>query len=163
MQIFTDLEQFERVTAGRPKWVRTAQAIRAATSHREGIMHSIGDSLTYLRTRRRHETDLFTGHRRYLEVVAAGDAPVHLEIAAKSALTPSAQHSGLQHSDLADSAGYSDLTDREHFDGAGQELVLQPGQIVVVEIDEAVRYRKPAAQPCTVLHVSVEGTTFHNK
>lgn len=162
MQIFTDLEQFERVTAGRPKWVRTAQAIRAAASHREGVMHSIGDSLTYLRTRRRHETDLFTGHRRYLEVIAAGEAPVHLEIAAKRDLSPSTDDSA-QRNDLPDSSAYSDLTDREHFDGAGQELTLRPGQIVVVEIDEAVRYRKPATQPCTVLHVSVEGGTFHNK
>lgn len=153
MQIFTDLEQFERVTAGRPKWVRAAQAIRAAGSHREGVMHSIGDSLTYLRTRRRHETDLFTGHRRYLEVIAAGEAPVHLEIAVKRDLSPGTDNS----------AQYSDLTDREHFTGTGQELTLQPDQIVVVEIDEAVRYRKTAAQPCTVLHVSVEGATFHNK
>lgn len=153
MEFFTDLEQFERVTAGRPKWARTAQAIRSAPSHREGVMHSIGDSLTSVRTRRRHETDQFTGHRRYLEVIAAGDAPVRLEIAAKSDLTPGSD-SG---------ADYSDLTDREHFTGTGQELILQPGQIVVVEIDEAVRYPDLAALPCTVLHVSVEGATFHNK
>lgn len=149
MEIFTDLGEFERVTAGRPKWVRAAQAIRAASSHREDVMHSIGDSLTYLRTRRRHDNDLFTGHRRYLEVIAAGEAPVHLEIAAKRDLSPGTD--------------YSDLPDREHLTGNGHELVLQPGQIVVVEIDEAVRYLKPAAQPCTVLHVSVEGITFPNK
>lgn len=149
MEFFTDLAEFERVTAGGPKWVRAAQAIRVAPTHREGVMHSLGDSLTYLRTRRRHDSDLFTGHRRYLEVIAAGEAPVRLEIAAKTELTRRTE--------------YSDLTDREHLAGTGQGLTLQPGQIVVVEIDEAVRYPEPAAEPCTVLHVSVEGTTFPNK
>ena len=78
MEIFTDLDQFERVIAGRPKWVRTVQAIHSAPDRREGVMYSIGDSLTYLRTRRRHDTDLFTGHRRYLEVIAAGESTVQL-------------------------------------------------------------------------------------
>lgn len=149
MEIFTDLDQFERVIAGRPKWVRTVQAIHSAPDRREGVMYSIGDSLTYLRTRRRHDTDLFTGHRRYLEVIAAGESTVQLEISAKR--------------DLTRRVDYSDLTDREHFAGTGQELILQPGQIVVVEAHEALRYLDPAAQPCTVLHVSVEGTTFPNK
>lgn len=149
MELFTDLAQFERITADRPKWVRTAQAIRTAAAHREGVMHSIGDSLTYLRTRRRHDTDHFTGHRRYLEVIAAGDAPMRIEVAAKQ--------------DLDRQTDYSDLSDREHFTGTGQELTLQPGQIAVIGIDEAVRYPTPAAEPCTVLHVSVEGATFPNK
>lgn len=150
MELFTDLAEFERVTAGNPKWARAAQAIRAAPAHEEGVMHSIGDSLTYLRTRRRHdESGLFTGHRRYLEVIAAGEAPVRLEIAAKAQLTRRTE--------------YRDLTDREHFAGTGRELVLLPGQLVVIEIDAAVRYPARAAEPFTVLHVSVEGTTFPNK
>ncbi|ATG53027.1 hypothetical protein CFK38_17015 [Brachybacterium vulturis] len=149
MQLFTDLAEFERVTAGKPRWARAAQAIRAAPARREGVMHSIGDSLTYLRTRRRHETGHFTGRRRYVEVIAAGEAPVRLEIAAKA--------------ELVGRTEYSDLSDREQLAGSGQELTLRPGEIVVVEIDEAVRYPEPAAEPCTVLHVSVEGTTFPNK
>ena len=149
MELFTDLAQFERFTAGRPKWVRAVQAIRAAPAHREDVMHSIGDSLTYLRTRRRHDTDHFTGHRRYLEVIAAGGVPMRIEVAPKQELTRQ--------------AAYSDLTDREHFTGTGEEHVLQPGQIAVIEIDEAVRYPTASAEPCTVLHVSVEGATFPNK
>lgn len=149
MELFTDLAQFERITADRTKWARTAQAIRAATAHAEGVMHSIGDSLTYLRTCRRHDVEHFTGHRRYLEVIAVGDAPVRIEVAAKQ--------------DLVRHSEYNDLTDREHFDGTGQEHILQPGQIAVIEIDEAVRYPEASADPFTVLHVSVEGATFPNK
>lgn len=149
MELFNDLAQFERITADRTRWARTAQAIRAAGDHREGVMYSIGDSLTYLRTRRRHATEHFTGHRRYLEVIAVGGAPVRIEVAPKR--------------DLAHHSDYSDLTDREHFTGAGQEHVLQSGQIAVIEIDEAVRYPSVSAEPFTVLHVSVEGATFPNK
>lgn len=149
MEIFSDLDDFTRVTAGPAKWSRTAQAIRTAPAHREGVMHSIGDSLTYVRTRRRHDTDLFTGHRRYLEVVAAGDSPVEIEIAPASELRPRGD--------------YSDLTDREHFEGTGRPVRLEPGQILVAAIDEALRQPQAAATACTVLHVSVEGATFHNK
>lgn len=149
MEIFSDLDDFTRVTTGATKWERAAEAIRTAPAHIEGAMHSIGDSLTYLRTRRRYDTDLFIGHRRYLEVVAADRGPIDLEIAPTSALTARAD--------------YSDLTDREHFDGIGQSLRLAPGQILVTAIDEALRYVGTAAAPGTVLHVSVEGATFHNK
>lgn len=149
MELFTDLAEFVRLTAGRPKWGRAAQAILAAPTRPTGVMHSIGDSLTYLRTRRRHDTDHFTGHRRYLEVIAAGGSPVPLEIAPKA--------------ELERCTAYSDLTDREHFAGGGRPLTLRPGQIAVIGIDEAVRWLEPAAEPSTVLHVSVEGTTFPNK
>lgn len=149
MEIFSDLDDFIRVTAGTTKWMRAAQAIRTAPSHREEVMHSIGDSLTYLRTRRRHRTELFVGHRRYLEVVAAGDSTVQLETAPSRELT--AHHD------------YSDLTDREHFEGAGRSVRLEPGQILVTAIDEALRHVGTATDPYTVLHVSVEGATFHNK
>lgn len=149
MELFTDLDEFVRITADRPRWRRTAQAIRAAAGDHIGVMHSIGDSLTYLRTHRRYETELFTGHRRYLEVIAAGQSPVLLEVASKAELERSTE--------------YSDLSDREHFIGTGHRLTLQPGQIVVIGINEAVRHLEPAAEPCTVLHVSVEGATFPNK
>lgn len=149
MEIFTDVDQFERLAASATKWVRTAQAIRTAPAHAPGAMHSIGDSLTYIRTRRRYDTDRFTAHRRYLEVVAAGDSPVDLEIAPTR--------------DLRTCGDYRDLTDREHFSGSGPALRLEPGQILVTAIDEALRYVGTAADPCTVLHVSVEGATFHNK
>lgn len=149
MEIFSGIDEFVRITAGITKWDRTAQAIQAAQSHPEGVMHSIGDSLTYVRTRRRHDTDLFTGHRRYVEVIAADSSPVQIEVAQKRTLTPRDD--------------YSDLTDREHFEGGGEQIRLEPGQVLVTAIDEALRYPAPADAPCTVVHVTVEGATFHNK
>lgn len=149
MEIFSDLDEFVRMTAGITKWDRTAQAIRNAANLPEGVMHSIGDSLTYVRTRRRHDTDLFTGHRRYVEVIAADASPVQIEIAPKQ--------------DLTACDDYSDLTDREHFEGSGRPLHLEPGQVLVTAIDEALRYPVPSDAPCTVVHVTVEGATFHNK
>lgn len=149
MEIFSDLDEFARITAGIAKWDRTSQAIQAAQFHPERVMHSIGDSLTYIRTTRRHETDLFTGHRRYVEVVAADASPVQIEIAQKHDLTPFGD--------------YSDLTDREYFEGSGQDVRLEPGQVLITAIDEALRYPAPTDTPYTVVHVTVEGATFHNK
>lgn len=149
MDIFGPREDFARRTAGIRKWERAGEAIRASDTHAEGVMHSLGDSLTYVRTRRRYDGTAFTGHRRYLEVVAAGEAAVQLEVARRAELSP-----------LGD---YSDLSDREHFTGTGRRIELPPGAIVVLSIDEAVRYPTACPAPLTVLHVTVEGATFPNK
>lgn len=149
MQIFRDLDEFSLTTASMTKWVRAVQAVRVAPEHAEGAMHSIGDSLTYLRTRRRYAHDDFVGHRRYLEVLAALDSPVDIVIAAKCQL---------EHVEP-----YSDLTDRERLTGSGQEMTLRPGQLLITDIDEAVRYPTSSRTPHVVLHVSVEGATFPNK
>jgi evolved beta-galactosidase subunit beta len=149
VEIFSSRDELARVagTVRVRAWQRVLQAIRTVEGEGAGeaslpeqVMFSLGDSLTYMRTRRRYATDLFTGHRRYVEVVAAGPGGLRLEIATKAGLEP-----------LDD---YSDLTDREHFCGTGEAIDLAAGAIAVLSFEEAVRYPEVSAAPAVVVHVA---------
>ncbi|MFC0674716.1 hypothetical protein [Brachybacterium hainanense] len=142
MQIHDSLAALEHCRAGFPIWGRLREAITASSSHAVGQMHSLGDAITFLRTPRRHRGDAFVAHRRYVEIVAAAGSPVLLEVA------PIA--------DLVVTTPYCDLSDRELLAGAGERVRLEPGQIAVLELQEAIRYPEEAAEAPTVLHVSVE-------
>ena len=59
---------------------------------------------------------------------------------------------------------YSDIDDRERFEGTGETVTIPTGGVAVVEIDEAYRVVADAADPrVVVLHVTVEGYSFPNK
>ncbi|WP_114854352.1 hypothetical protein [Brachybacterium sp. YJGR34] len=148
MEIFDGTADLARVTAGHRPWQRVLEAIERAPTWYEGSMHSLGDSLTALRTRCRWEAEHFTGHRRYLEVTCAGASPVELEVARKD--------------ELVSAGDYRDTSDREHFTGTGRPVRLEPRQILVLATDEALRWRAPADAPATVVHLTVEGTVLRS-
>ena len=91
---------------------------------------------------------MITGHRRYRSVILALEETVILEVAQKRDLEPRDD--------------YSDLTDRETFRGDGTPIRLEPGNVLVLDIDEAIR----GASTLPVLglvRLTVEAATFHNK
>ncbi len=151
MLIYQDTAQLLMAHQGVKKWNRAFQAIEKLPSIPANQAHSIVDSLTYLSTTAdRHSPDqAFVGHRRYFEVIVALDKDTVVEIAPKSELT--------------EVTAYSDLTDREHFDGTGQHITLTPGQVLVTDIDEALRLTKDASSNIAILRITVEGASFHNK
>ena len=66
--------------------------------------------------------------------------------------------------DLSCTRAYSDIDDRERFEGAGETVTIPAGGVAVVEIDEAYRVLADTTDPhVTVLHVTVEGYSFPNK
>ena len=90
------------------------------------------------------------GHRRYHAVLAPLDGNLTVEVASKA--------------DLTCTRAYSDIDDRERFEGAGETVTIPAGGVAVVEIDEAYRVVADAADPrVVVLHVTVEGYSFPNK
>lgn len=135
---------------GHKKWIRTLEALEATPGLAAGVAYSIGDSLTY---RKGSTADLstedFVGRRRYHLVVAPLDGDAAVEIAPKAS--------------LAEQGAYSDLTDRQPFAGSGETVRVPQGEVLVVDIDEAARILPDPAAEAVVLHVTVEGATFHNK
>ena len=66
--------------------------------------------------------------------------------------------------DLTCTRAYSDIDDRERFEGTGETVTIPAGGVAVVEIDEAYRVIAEASDPrVVVLHVTVEGYSFPNK
>ncbi|MCA0293876.1 MAG: YhcH/YjgK/YiaL family protein [Actinobacteria bacterium] len=140
MLIFDTLEELV-AALGTTTWRRAAQAVQRADEVLPEVTLSIGDSLTY-RVTGRPDCPTLTGRRRYLDVRAVLDGESVIEVAATT--------------DLTAEGDYSDLTDREHFSGAGDSHTLTAGQIAVVEAHEAVRDVSVEGR-VVVLRVTVEG------
>lgn len=151
MKIYRDITELHLAHQGVKKWNRAFQAIAKFELIPANQSHSIVDSLTYLiTTTDRHSPDNdFVGHRRYFEAIFALDGDVSIEVSPKA--------------DLLQSVPYSDLTDREHFTGSGQDLTLRKGEVLVTDIDEALRLSKDATARIAIMRITIEGASFHNK
>lgn len=156
MRLFTDRDVMREVMANHKKWARTLQALDTAPTLLRGVAYSIGDSLTYRKDLASSlATDELIGRRRYHGVVAPLDGDVRVAVAAKH--------------DLEEAGPYSDLTDRQPFRGDAEVVTVPRGGVLVVGIDEAFRVLpEPHTEThsdaeAVLLHVSVEGATFHNK
>lgn len=123
------------------KWRRMAEAIRRGEQVLPEVTYSIGDSLTYRVTTQPDCTEL-AGHRRYLEARCVLEGVAVIEVAPVT--------------DLRAIDDYSDLTDRQHFTGAGGRYELAAGELAVVEAGEAVRDESVEGR-VIVLRVTVEG------
>lgn len=156
MRVYHSLEEFVQQCAEHKKWNRTRQAIEAAPSLLPNVAYSLGDSLTYwwqptaelAQTYYRGE---FIGRRRYLTVLTPIEAEASVEVANKH--------------ELHTIEPYSDITDRERFDGQGEVIRLHPHEIVIVEEDEACRVLADSDEQGAMveIHVTVEGFSFPNK
>ncbi|GAA4893854.1 beta-galactosidase subunit beta [Tessaracoccus lubricantis] len=150
MRLFTDRDLMVEIMDGHKKWRRTIQALESAPTLQSGVAYSIVDSLTYRKDRTAElTTDELVGRRRYHGVVAALDGDVDVAVAPKA--------------DLTEEGDYSDLTDRQPYSGDAQIVTVPKGAVLVVDIDEAFRILPTPDAEAVLLHVSVEGATFHNK
>ena len=100
------------------------------------MAYSIGGAtrLVYRRVNA-HEaaTADLVGHRRYHAVLAPLDGDLTVEVASKT--------------DLTCTRAYSDIDDRERFEGTGETVTIPAGGVAVVEIDEAYRVVADATDP----------------
>jgi evolved beta-galactosidase subunit beta len=149
MQLFPDYPTFESVLGGVTKWQRTLQALRDGGPLPE-VAYSIGDSLSYRRTRTAAlATPHFIGRRRYHLVLAPLSATAHFEVADNLSVTPITP--------------YSDITGQQWFTGTGQTVAVPKGAVLIADIAETVRPHPDPDVDVMVLHVTVEGATFANK
>lgn len=150
MKVFDTLDAFREQLSGARKWERTAEAVTAATELTPGVTYSLGDSLTYrVGAAADLSTDPLIGRRRYHFVVAATGGEVAVEIAPQDQLDPL--------------AGYDDLTDRQPLHGPATAVRVPAGGLLIADIDEAARILPEPTSTAVLLHVTVEGGTFHNK
>lgn len=149
MRLFRSVDHLDEVLGDRHvKWRRAVQALRRAPTMSRGVAASVGDSLTYWVESASSEDDRFVTHRRYLSLLHPLDGELVLELAKVSMLQP------------ADA--YEDTRDRQHLFGSGEQVVVQGGQIGVVDVEEAIRVIS-CAGPLAVVRLTVEGATFANK
>ena len=130
MHIFNSRADFDAQMKSVKKWMRTGQALDGVSELQHDVAYSIGDSLVYwwVNAHEAATADL-VGHRRYHAVLAPLDGNLTVEVASKA--------------DLTCTRAYSDIDDRERFEGTGETVTIPTGGVAVVEIDEAYRGRCP--------------------
>lgn len=102
MIVLDSLEQFKQVYRNGRKWNRCVEAIGNIGNIKDGVMHSIGDSLVYMvEDGIAKQTEMFIGNRRYFDVHYYLEGRETVEFADKTALTLE--------------QAYRDETDREFF------------------------------------------------
>ena len=135
---------------GHKKWIRTAQALDVAPTLQTGSpTPSVTPSPTAGVDRR----------PRHSRVRRSPSLPPRRRAARRELLT----RRDAPKAELAEQGAYCDLTDRQPFAGSGQVVRVPEGEVLVVDIDEAARILPDPAVEAVVLHVTVEGATFHNK
>ncbi|MDB1124088.1 beta-galactosidase subunit beta [Vibrio algarum] len=155
MIILDSLEQFKSVYRDGRKWNRCVEAINNINNLKDGVMYSIGDSLTYMiqskdsNPVKANELKTFTGNRRYLEVHYYLDGEESIEFADKASLTEQNR--------------YNDQTDREYLLGRGTIKTLKKGQVVIYSNQNAYRINQSNLVRKVVLRVTVEDGYFLNK
>ena len=142
----SSFDEFKSIFRTGKKWIRCAEAINNIPNIQENLFYSIGDSLAYMITDSKKE-EKFCGHRRYMDIFYYLEGGEEVEIAPKKNL------------DLVEK--YSDETDREFFNGFGEKYEIKQGEMVIVEINEAVKCSGGAKK--LVIRVTVEDNYFLNK
>ncbi len=149
MIVLDNLEQFKVVYRDGRKWNRCIEAIENITNIRDGVMHSIGDSLVYMIEDGAKKTELFEGNRRYFDVHYYLEGRETVEFADKK--------------NLRLERAYQDETDREFFSGHGGSRELSEGQVAIFENDKAYRFHGDQRVRKVVLKVTIEDGYFLNK
>lgn len=139
-------DEFKSIFRTGKKWIRCAEAINNIPNIQENVYYSIGDSLAYMITESKVE-DKFCGHRRYMDIFYYLEGEEEIEIAPKSEL------------ELVEK--YSDETDREFFNGLGMKQKMKKGEMIIIEINEAVKCSGGAKK--LIIRVTVEDNYFLNK
>lgn len=150
MNVLDNLEQFKVVYRDGRKWNRCVEAIENIANIKDGVMHSIGDTLVYMIEDGvpRHSTN-FEGNRRYFTLHYYLKGGETVEFAQKSALSPA--------------AAYRDETDREYLQGSGQTCELREGQLAIFDNSEAYRFHGDSRVRKVVLRVTIEDGYMLNK
>lgn len=149
MQLYSNLDEFQRYLGNVKKWGRALEAIQASAALQPDVTFSVGDSLTW----RKHEgfetEEHFIASRRYLRAFYCSDGELSVEYSTRARLKP-----------IGD---YSDLSDRQLMSGKGEIVSLEQGGLVIFDVEEPCRvYRSNSFRGIT-LRVTVEGHSFHNK
>lgn len=150
MLILNSFDEFKNIFRSGKKWIRCKEAIENIPNIKENRYHSIGDSLVYMFKTENHRDDQdLKGHRRYMDIHYYMEGKENLEIAKKRELDTKIK--------------YSDENDTEYFHGDGEIINLTSGNLVIIENDEAFRFKGAENLKKVILKVTIEDNYFLNK
>lgn len=150
MVILNSFEEFKDIFRTEKKWIRCKEAVENIGNIKENRYHSIGDSLIYMYKTEDHKDEVdMQGHRRYMDIHYYVEGKEKLEIAKKK--------------DLTVTKDYCDENDTEYFTGNGEILDMKAGNMIIIENDEAFRFKGAENLKKVILKVTIEDNYFLNK
>lgn len=150
MVILNSFEEFKDIFRSGKKWIRCKEAIENIVNIKENRYHSIGDSLVYIYKTKDHEDEIaMQGHRRYMDIHYYIEGNEDLEIAKKKEVNVK--------------TNYCDESDTEYFTGNGEIINLKAGNLIIIENDEAFRFKGASNLKKVILKVTIEDNYFLNK
>lgn len=150
MLILNSFDEFKSIFRSGKKWIRCKEAIENIPNIKQNRYHSIGDSLVYMFKTENHKDEQdFQGHRRYMDIHYYVEGNEQLEISKKAELNIKER--------------YSDETDTEYFHGEGEIINLTSGNFVIIENDEAFKFKGAENLKKVILKVTIEDNYFLNK
>ncbi|MGF1794021.1 beta-galactosidase subunit beta [Photobacterium profundum] len=150
MIVLENLEQFKTLYRDGRKWNRCVEAIENISNIRDGVYHSIGDSLAYMiEDGVAKNTEDFIGNRRYFDIHYYLEGQEIIEVNDKQQL------------DVV--LPYQDETDREYLSGVGTLHTVKQGQIIIFDNNNAYRFIGDKRIRKVVLKVTIEDGYFLNK
>lgn len=150
MVVLNTFEEFKDIFRSGKKWIRCKEAIENINNIKENRYHSIGDSLVYIYKTENYEDEIeMQGHRRYMDIHYYVEGKEKLEISKKK--------------DLIIKKDYCDEDDTEYFIGNGEVIELKAGNLIIIENDEAFRFKNAENLKKVILKVTIEDNYFLNK
>ncbi len=150
MELLKNYEEFKKVFRTGKKWGRCCEAVDNIPNINSGCYYSVGDSLVYMLTDGKYETNGdMIGHRRYMDIHYCISGNQSVEITGKA--------------NLKNITPYSDETDYEYFNGNGDTITLTEGNILIIENHEAFRFHESDNAKKLILKVTVEDNFLLNK
>ena len=140
--IFSGYDQFQVANPPAPKFAAFREALDKSEREPRTYARSVGVAVTYW-TEEPSAMPL-TAHRTYQTIVRAREVEVPLVLASVHDLIPV--------------GAYDDTRDRQVFaDGRGRTVVLQPGQFLVVGLDQAWAFASAPEGSVDVFRLTVDG------
>ena len=150
MLILNSFDEFKDIFRSGKKWIRCKEAIENIPNIKENRYHSIGDSLVYMFKTEDHKDGLdLEGHKRYMDIHYYVEGKETLEISKKKELDIKVK--------------YSDESDVEYFHGNGKSVNLIAGNLIIIENDEAFKFKEAENLKKVILKVTIEDNYFLNK
>lgn len=139
--LFSGYDQFQVANPPSPKFSAFHEALQKAEREPHTYARSVGVSVTYWTAK--PEVAPLVAHRTYQTIIRARECALQLVLA--------------QVEDLVPISSYDDTTDSESFDGTGQLVLLQPGEFLFVEPDQAWAFAAVPEGTVDIFRLTVAG------
>lgn len=146
MLIYKNVDELKNRINKNKKGQRILEAIFQNEKIYKNVFYNIGDSLVFMKTDINLELDYFVSHKVYLDILYIDEGTIEIEYSNKNNLKKINE--------------YSQEEDETRHIGKGEKIVLDKGNIVVFNIEDAYKVTKDESLRKTIIKFTKENEIF---